>query len=186
MINGEGWLKGGIKCNLSIIKIKNYTHQTEYSLAVKPSPNLPNDKAINLYPSLCFFEGTFVSAGRGTTAQFQIFGAPSFPEISYSFAFKPSSNEGAKNPKFKDELCWGKNLRSTPRLSSLNLQWLIDAYVVNENKSPFFNNFFTKLAGTEILQEQIEAGLTQEEIKKTWKKGLEGYNKMRQPYLLYE
>ena len=186
MINGEGWLKKGMKCNLSIIKMKNYSHQTEYSLPVSPSPNLPNDKAINLYPSLCFFEGTFVSVGRGTTAQFQVFGAPSFPERLYGFAFKPYSNEGAKNPKFKDELCWGKNLRSTPKLSALNLQWLIDAYVVNENKTPFFNDYFTKLAGTEILQKQIEAGMTQEEIKKTWKKGLKDYDSMRQPYLLYE
>jgi uncharacterized protein YbbC (DUF1343 family) len=185
MINGEGWLKNKVKCAVTVIKMKGYTHQTEYSLPVKPSPNLPNDTAINLYPSLCFFEGTFVSAGRGTEMQFQIFGAPSLPSEKYTFSFTPQANEGAKYPKFKGEKCFGKDLRSTPKLDKINLDWLIEAYISNGKKKDFFNEFFTKLAGTKQLQKQIEQGLTSEEIRKTWQEGLARYDAMRQEYLLY-
>ncbi|MGB0949626.1 MAG: exo-beta-N-acetylmuramidase NamZ family protein, partial [Marinirhabdus sp.] len=114
MINGEGWLSKKVKCKLSIIKLKNYTHGTPYSLPVKPSPNLPNATAVALYPSLCFFEGTIVSAGRGTGMQFQVFGAPQLPGEFFPFSFTPRSREGAKHPKFKGEVCHGTDLRGQP------------------------------------------------------------------------
>jgi len=186
MINGQKWLKNGVTCDLTVIKMKNYTHQTYYSLPVKPSPNLPNDVAINLYPSLCFFEGTALSAGRGTEMQFQIFGAPNLSSERYSFTFTPQTNEGAKNPKFKGVLCYGKDLRNTKKLDKLNLEWLIEAYVSTGKKKDFFTSFFTKLAGTTKLQEQIEKGFTYREIRKTWLKDLEIYDRMRKGYLLYE
>ena len=186
MINGEGWLTNGLKCDITIIKNKNYTHQSEYSLPIKPSPNLPNDVAINLYPSLCFFEGTTLSAGRGTEMQFQIFGAPNLPPEYYPFIFTPQANEGAKYPKFKNELCHGKDLRENKKLNKLNLEWLIEAYVSTGKRKDFFNSFFTKLAGTTKLQEQIEKGYTYREIRKTWLKGLVTYDKMRQKYSLYD
>ncbi|MCG2419617.1 DUF1343 domain-containing protein [Aequorivita sp. F47161] len=186
MINGEGWLKDKIQCALTVIKMQNYTHQTPYSLPIKPSPNLPNAQSINLYPSLCFFEGTFINAGRGTEMQFQIFGAPSLPASKYTFEYTPQSNEGAKNPKFKNQLCHGKDLRKEPRLSKINLEWLIDAYSANGKKKDFFNSFFVKLAGTKKLQQQIEEGLSAEEIRATWKKGLVEFAKTRAKYLLYK
>ncbi|SRX54758.1 exo-beta-N-acetylmuramidase NamZ domain-containing protein [Aequorivita sp. CIP111184] len=185
MLNGEGWLKNKVKCELTVIKMKNYNHQKEYSLPIKPSPNLPNDQAINLYPSLCFFEGTFISAGRGTDMQFQVFGAPSLPASKYSFEYTPQSNEGAKSPKFKGQLCHGKDLRKEPRLNKINLEWLIDAYNANGKKKDFFNSFFVKLAGTDKLQKQIEQGLSAEEIRDSWKDGLESFKKIREKYLIY-
>ena len=186
MINGEGWLENALKCDLTIIKLKNYTHQTEYSLPIKPSPNLPNDAAINLYPSLCFFEGTPLSAGRGTEMQFQIFGDPNLPVKFYPFTFTPQANEGAKYPKFKNELCQGMDLRGNKKLSKLNLELLIKAYTSTGKKKEFFNPFFTKLAGTTQLQEQIEKGYTYREIRKTWLVGLEDYEIRRAKYLLYK
>jgi len=186
MINGEGWLENGVKCDLTIIKLKNYTHQTEYSLPIKPSPNLPNDVSINLYPSLCFFEGTPLSAGRGTEMQFQIFGDPNLPVECYPFTFTPQANEGAKYPKFKNEVCQGKDLRENKKLSKLNLEWLIEAYTSTGKKKEFFSPFFTKLAGTTQLQEQIEKGYTYREIRKTWLAGLEDYEIRRAKYLLYK
>ncbi len=186
MINGEGWLKNEIQCDLTVVKLQNYTHKTEYSLPIKPSPNLPNDIAINLYPSLCFFEGTSISVGRGTDMQFQVFGAPFLPNELFSFTFTPQPNEGAKHPKYKGVLCYGKDLQNTKRLDSLNLEWLINAYKYSPDKTHFFNSFFTKLAGTEQLQKQIEKGLTAQEIKMTWVDGLKKYNRLRQPYLLYK
>ncbi|WP_203293300.1 exo-beta-N-acetylmuramidase NamZ family protein [Luteirhabdus pelagi] len=185
MINGEGWLNKNVKCNLTVIPVENYDKEMQYSLPVKPSPNLPNDTAINLYPSLCFFEGTIVSAGRGTDMQFQVFGAPSLPKEYFPFTFTPQPNEGAKYPKFKGENCNGLDLRETRRLDKLNLEWLIEAYVGYGKKSSFFNDFFVKLAGTEKLQQQIEEGYTYPEIRKEWLRDLEVYDKMRQPYLLY-
>lgn len=186
MINGEGWLANGVQCELKIITMENYNHDIPYSLPIKPSPNLPNDVAINLYPSLCFFEGTIVSAGRGTDTQFQVFGAPSLPSDFFPYKFKPQANEGAKYPKFKGEVCNGLDLRDTEKLNRLNLEWLIEAYVGYGKKTTFFNSFFTKLAGTTKLQEQIEKGYTYKEIRATWLRDLEAYNSMRQPYLLYE
>lgn len=186
MINGQRWLKDGIPCELIVIKMKHYTHQTPYVLPIKPSPNLPNATAINLYPSLCFFEGTIVSAGRGTDMQFQIFGAPSLPKKYFPFEFTPQANEGAKFPKFKGERCYGLDLSNEAIKDKLNLEWLIEAYVGYGKKPDFFNSFFTKLAGTEKLQKQIETGYTYPEIRTTWLRDLDAYNKMRQAYLLYE
>ncbi len=185
MINGEGWLKDKLKCKLTVIEMQNYTHDTPYALPIKPSPNLPNAQSINLYPSLCFFEGTFINAGRGTEMQFQVFGAPSLPASKYTFTYTPQSNEGAKDPKFKGQLCHGKDLRKEPQLSKINLEWLIDAYNANGKKKDFFNSFFVKLAGTEKLQQQIEQGLTAEEIRNSWKDGLADFQKTRAKYLIY-
>ena len=185
MINGEKWLSNGIQCNLTVIPLKNYTHQTRYHLPIKPSPNLPNDKAINLYPSLCFFEGTNVSAGRGTDKQFQIFGSPYLNNSTFNFTFTPQPNEGAKNPKYQNILCFGRDLSKTENLDTLNLNWLINAYNNTKNKSEFFNAFFIKLAGTNKLQQQIEKGLSELEIKATWKEDLDIFKKIRANYLIY-
>lgn len=183
MINGEQWLANDLKCNLTIIPLENYTHQSTYSLPVKPSPNLPNDVSINLYPSLCFFEGTNVSAGRGTNKQFQVYGSP-FLEKS-DFNFIPQSNEGAKHPKHKEKMCFGEDLSASERLANLNLSWLLKAYKQSPKKE-FFNDFFTKLAGTKKLQQQIEEELSEEEIKASWQQGLDNFKKIREQYLLYE
>ena len=187
MINGEKWLDNGIQCELTIIPMENYTHQMAYSLPIKPSPNLPNDVSINLYPSLCFFEGTNVSVGRGTDKQFQVIGSPFLHY--FSFAFVPKTNEGAKYPKHEGKTCLGMNLSQSDKLNELNLDWLIDFYKANQKLAPnevFFNDFFTKLAGTEQLQKQIEQGLNEEQIKATWQEGIHAFTKMREPYLLYE
>lgn len=183
MINGEKWLKNDLKCDLTVIPLENYTHNTEYHLPIKPSPNLPNAVAINLYPSLCFFEGTTISVGRGTNKQFQIYGAPYLNKTGFSFMPKP--NQGAKNPKYKAKLCYGENLQKTTKLSGLNLSWLIKSYKKSVKKE-FFTVFFTKLAGTKKLQQQIEKGISEEEIKKSWKKDLENFKKIREKYLLYK
>jgi uncharacterized protein YbbC (DUF1343 family) len=182
MINGEKWLKNGIQCDLKVIPLKNYNHQTKYSLPIKPSPNLPNDKSINLYPSLCFFEGTNVSAGRGTEIQFQVYGSPYITKSS--FTFTPQANEGSKYPKYKNQRCFGEDLRIAKNLNKLDLSYLLRAYQQNTSKE-FFNTFFTKLAGTEKLQEQIEQGLSEKEIRKTWVQDIISFKKIRKKYLLY-
>ena len=184
MINGEGWLANGVKCALTVIPIKNYDHQTEYNLPIKPSPNLPNAKAINLYPSLCFFEGTNVSAGRGTEKQFQIYGSPFLPEGDFSFT--PHPNAGSKYPKHEDKVCHGYDLTQAETLNSIHLDYLIDTYARTENKLAFFNPFFTKLAGTKTLEEQIKNDFTTKQIKASWTQGLEAYNIMRKAYLIYD
>ncbi|MDE1208044.1 DUF1343 domain-containing protein [Tenacibaculum larymnensis] len=183
MINSEQWLANDLKCNLTVIPLENYTHQSTYSLPVKPSPNLPNDVSINLYPSLCFFEGTIVSAGRGTDKQFQVYGSP-FLEKS-DFSFTPQSNEGAKHPKHKEKMCFGEDLSASERLANLNLSWLLKAYQQSPKKD-FFNSFFIKLAGTKKLQQQIEQGLSEKEIKASWQQGLNDFKKIREQYLIYE
>lgn len=185
MINGEGWLENGQKCELKIVSVKEYNRATFYSLPIKPSPNLPNDQAINLYPSLCFFEGTPLSEGRGTKKQFQIFGSPTLPKDKYTFTFTPQPNEGAKNPKFNRQLCYGKDLSNVGKLDHINLQWLIDAYQDSGKQKFFFTNFFTTLAGTKTLQQQIEQGMTQDEIRLSWKEGLQQYDTLRKEYLIY-
>ena len=185
MINGEGWLKAGVKCSLRIIPVDNYHHKKNYNLPIKPSPNLPNGKAINLYPSLCFFEGTNVSSGRGTETQFQVFGSPFLNPEKFSYHFTPKPNKGAKNPKHKSIKCYGRDLRSSEVLDSINLTWLIDAYKYSSEKEEFFNPFFTKLAGQTKLQAQIKNGLDVAEIRKSWQKGLEKFKKIRANYLLY-
>ena len=166
--------------------MEKYTHDMHYNLAIKPSPNLPNSRSINLYPSLCFFEGTYLSAGRGTEIQFQLFGAPNLSPELYPFTFTPRANEGAKTPKFNNKLCYGKDLRNTKKLTKLNLEWLINAYRQTEKNNTFFSPFFTKLAGTKKLQEQIEKGYTYAEIRKTWLKDLNNYDLLREKYLLYD
>ncbi len=186
MVNGEGWLGNSLKCKIQIIPVQNYTHQTFYSLPIRPSPNLPNDKSINLYPSLGFFEGTTINAGRGTEMQFQIFGSPDFPLEYYDFAYTPQPNFGAKYPKHKGEVCYGKDLRKTKHLNRINLQWLLDAYTNSKNKERFFNTkSFTIHAGTKKLQQQIQQGYTAREIRKTWLKDLDKFKLIRAQYLLY-
>jgi uncharacterized protein YbbC (DUF1343 family) len=183
MINGEKWLKNGIQCKLTVIPCANYTRNMQYSLPVKPSPNLPNDQAINLYASLCFFEGTNVSMGRGTDKQFQVYGSPYLPKTGFSFT--PQPNEGAKEPPYKGITCYGEDLSKAPRVPRIELKWLIKAYNATDDKSKFFIPFFTKLAGTKILQQQIEAGKTQWEIRKSWEPGIEKFKLMRKKYLIY-
>jgi len=185
MINGQNWLNHNLKCQLLVIKLKNYTHAMTYSLPIKPSPNLPNDSAINLYPSLCFFEGTNVSVGRGTDLQFQIYGSPFLPKSEFKFIPKP--NIGAKYPKHKNKVCYGYNLSNTPKHDTLELSYIINAYKHTQDKSKFFlsNGFFTKLAGTTQLQQQIESGETAEKIKASWKDGLDKFKLIRNQYLLY-
>jgi uncharacterized protein YbbC (DUF1343 family) len=186
MINGEKWLNNAIQCNLTVIPLQNYTHKTEYILPIKPSPNLPNAKSINLYPSLAFFEGTNVSCGRGTEMQFQIYGSPFLDKKYNPFEFIPKPNFGAKNPKHNGKTCYGQDLRKSKNLEMLNLEWLIEAYTSTSNKATFFNSFFTKLAGTKKLQKQIENHYTYREIRKNWLRPLEKFKKTRTKYLIYE
>ena len=183
MINGEKWLLNGIQCNLTVIPCLNYKREMTYSLPVKPSPNLPNDQSINLYASLCLFEGTNVSVGRGTGKQFQIYGSPFLPKSKFKFTPKP--NFGAKDPVFKNQLCFGEDLSNIPKLKQLELKWLLKAFNKTKDKSSFFNTFFIKLTGTQKLQEQIEANLSEAEIRKSWLKGLNDFKEMRKKYLIY-
>lgn len=186
MINEEAWLDGGLKADLTIIELENYTHDSEYHLPIRPSPNLPNDIAISLYPSLGLFEGTNINAGRGTEFQFQRYGASFLDSSQYSFKYWPRPNFGSKNPKENDKVCYGKDLSKTPRMQEVSLQWLIDAYINSTDKDLVFNtNGFTKHAGTKKLQGQIEAGLTEVEIKETWQPDLAEFKIIRKKYLLY-
>ena len=189
MINGEKWLEGGTQCDITVISIENYTHQTSYSLPIKPSPNLPNDQSIDLYASLCFFEGTDVSIGRGTDKQFQIVGSPNYQVADFEYQFTPKPNNGAKHPKHQDKICYGYDLSSIAPQNKVNLKWLIEFYSAHQQNTPkvqFYNQFFTKLAGTEKLQEQIDQGLSADEIRETWQDGLDSYKTIRNKYLLYE
>lgn len=185
MMNSEGWLSNGIQAHLHLVPMKNYSRNSTYSLPIKPSPNLPNDQSINLYPSICFFEGTPINEGRGTDMQFQVFGAPNLPASKYPFSYTPQANEGAKDPKFKGQKCNGMDLRKSPKLDYLNLEWLIQAYRDYPDKSKFFTSFFPKLAGTTKLQEQIIQGKSAEEIRESWKYELGKYDLMREKYFLY-
>ena len=184
MINGEKWLTNGIQCKLKVIPCTNYKREMVYSLPAKPSPNLPNDKAINLYASLCFFEGTNVSVGRGTEKQFQIYGSPFLS--NFNFSFRPISNFGAKEPMHKDVLCIGEDLTKIEKVKHLELKWLLRAYADTSDKAVFFNDFFTKLAGTKKLQEQIVNGVSEQEIRKSWEPGLIAFKEMRKQYLIYK
>ncbi len=183
MVNGQKWLKNGAQCKLTVIPCVNYKRTMLYSLLVKPSPNLPNDQSINLYASLCLFEGTNVSMGRGTEKQFQIYGSPYLTKTNFSFTPKP--NFGAKDPLYNGKECFGEDLTSYPKLIQLELKWLIKAYQNTSDKTKFFNAFFTKLAGTKKLQQQIESGVSEKDIRAGWKKDLEAFLIMRKPYLLY-
>jgi uncharacterized protein YbbC (DUF1343 family) len=189
MINGEGWLKNKVKCDLVVVKCKNYTHRTYYELPIKPSPNLPNQNSVYLYPSLCFFEGTNVSLGRGTSFPFQVYGSPQLPDKGFSFI--PESVPGAKNPPLPGVKCFGTDLRNAIATKlvpkpMLNLDWLISAYNDFPQKGKFFLPYFDILAGGPVLREQIQNGMTSEQIRSTWKKGLAKYSKMREKYLLYK
>ncbi|MCL9806692.1 DUF1343 domain-containing protein [Flavobacterium amniphilum] len=185
MTNGEKWLKNGVQCKLEVIPCLNYNRNMPYSLLAKPSPNLPNDQSINLYASLCFFEGTNVSVGRGTEKQFQIYGSPYLE--NHGFSFTPKPNLGAKDPVWNGKECFGEDLTQIQKVKRLELQWLIKAYQENsKTKNVFFNDFFTKLAGTKKLQQQIESGVSETEIRNSWTKGLEDFKTMRKKYLLYQ
>jgi len=187
MINGEGWLKRGIKANLTVIRLGNYTHTTPYSLPIKPSPNLPNDLSIYLYPSLAFFEGTTFSVGRGTTEQFQLYGNPYY--TNKTFSFKPLSGEGAKHPKYENKTCYGVDLRAEAISvdEGINLSYILDAYKHYPYKKKFFlkNKFIDKLSGSNSLRLQIAQGKSAKQIKQSWQKGLEKFKAIRQNYLLY-
>ncbi len=185
MINGEKWLKNKLRCNLTVIELKNYSHSSKYLLPVMPSPNLKTNHAINLYPSTCFFEGTNATEGRGTDFPFEVYGSPYI--TAYGFEFTPKPNLGAKNPRYKGQVCYGEDLRDEPFLSEINLDWLLTAYFNNDKEHPFFNKdlFFDKLAGTDKLRKQILAGKTETEIKNSWKPGLEKFKQTRTKYLLY-
>jgi uncharacterized protein YbbC (DUF1343 family) len=188
MVNGEGWLKGGIKCDLSVIKCKNYDHKTYYDLPVKPSPNLPNQNSVYLYPSICFFEGTNLSLGRGTAFPFQVYGSPKLPDRGFSFT--PESVSGAKNPPLLGIKCFGTDLRFALNKKMvpkpyINLGWVIEAYNDFPEKDKFFTSYFDVLAGGPGLREQIVNGMSASEIKDSWKAGLDKFAVTRKKYLLY-
>ncbi len=183
MVNGERWLKDSVQCELKVVKSLNYSHDRAYSLPVRPSPNLPNDHAINLYPSLGFFEGTIINAGRGTEHQFQRYGAPFFPKSD--LVYIPEANFGSKHPKFKGEVCHGVDLEEVDHLNSVNISWLLDAYKKTPKETEFFGKTFTIHAGNEKLRQQIEAGMSSEEIHQSWQDGIEKFKTLREKYLLY-
>ncbi|ERM80942.1 hypothetical protein P872_10860 [Rhodonellum psychrophilum GCM71 = DSM 17998] len=184
MINGEGWLKGGIKSDITVIPVAHWDHAKAYSLPIKPSPNLPNDVAIRLYPSLCYFEGTDVSVGRGTYFPFQVYG---FPDKKYGdFSFTPVSIVGmSKTPPQQNKECFGRDLRNESLDHQFTLQYLMEAYQVSGKKEKFFNNFFDKLAGNDQLRKDILAGKPESEIRLGWQKDLDAYKIMRAKYLIY-
>ncbi len=192
MMNGERWLKDGIQANVEVIPCLGYDHSSRYVLPVAPSPNLPNERAVLLYPSLCLFEGTVFSVGRGTTKQFQLFGHPEYRDTGFSFT--PVVSPGAKNPKHQDRQCYGEDLTSLDpeeirQWGSINLGYLLKTYrTFKDDKRRFFNenNFFDKLAGTELLRQQIIQGLNEEEIKASWQNGLSNFLGIRSKYLLYD
>ena len=187
MINGEGWLENKAKAKLTVIPLENWTYTTEYHLPIRPSPNLPNDVAINLYPSLGLFEGTNINAGRGTEFQFQRYGAPFLDSTQYGFSYTPKPNFGSKSPKHNGQLCFGKDLSQQPRMNEVSLLWLLDAYGNANDKAAVFNTSgFTRHAGTEKLQKQIEEGKTEAEIKATWQPDLERFRQIRKKYLIYQ
>ncbi len=187
MVNGERWMQGSKQAQYTLIPMQNYHKKQRYKLSGRPSPNLPNDQAINLYPSLCFFEGTRVSVGRGTALPFQIYGSPWTKNLPYTFTPKPTA--GAKDPFLNGKTCYGENLSlAAANLRQLDLQWLLRAYKNYKNpKQDFFlsNLFFDKLAGTDEFRKQIIAGKTEEQIRDSWKKGLQDFEKMRKKYVIY-
>lgn len=192
MINGEGWLDNKINCDLTVIKCVNYDHSKTNDLPIKPSPNLPNLKSILLYPSLCLFEGTTVSVGRGTDMQFQLTGHPSL-EGDMPYKFTPIPKPGAKNPKHNGKECYGMEFHHMDKSTllddaQLNIGLLVKYYQLLNNKGETVfldNGFFDKLAGTDLLRQQIVSGKSEEEIKASWKPALNNFKKVRQKYLLY-
>ena len=184
MINGEGWLKDKKKCDLVVIPMVNYTHGDSVNLPVSPSPNLPNNHAIRLYPYMCLFEGTALSIGRGTDNPFEFVGHPDLK--NQPFTFTPVDKpEMSMDPKLEGQKCNGLDLRKEKPERKIALKHLIDMYNQFPDKTKFFIPYFDKLAGTPELKEQIAKGMTEEEIRATWQKDLEAYKKMREKYLLY-
>ena len=187
MVNGERWLPNARVCDVTVIKCKNYTHQTRYQLPVPPSPNLPNMKAVYLYPSTCYFEATPVSLGRGTDKPFQIYGHPNMK--GYAFTFTPQSISGAKNPPQLNRLCYGVDLSRIPDKEiwekGIDLSYLIDAYKNMNLDNFFFSSFFEKLMGVDYVRKMIMAGKSADEIKSMWKSDVEKFKEQRKPYLIY-
>lgn len=188
MINGEGWLSDKRKCELTVIPCKNYKHSTLYELPIPPSPNLPNIKSIYLYPSTCFFEGTVMSLGRGTSLPFQVYGHPDYKGSNYSFT--PQSISGAKNPPLLGKKCYGVDLSDTDdkyiRKQGIDLSYVIDAYKNLNIGSKFFTSFFDLLAGCSYVREMIEQGCDADEIKARWQDDVTKFKKQRAPYLIYK
>lgn len=188
MTNGEKWLKNGAKCDLTVVPCLNYTHKMHYNLPVPPSPNLPNMRSVYLYPSLCYFEATPVSLGRGTDAPFQQFGNPQM--TAYSYSFTPRSVSGAKNPPQLNQLCYGVNLQTKPAdkvifKKGVDLSYLIEAYQNMNMGDKFFTPFFEKLIGVDYVRKMIIEGKSASEIKARWKEDVRNFKKLRKPYLLY-
>lgn len=191
MINGERWLKDSVKCSLEVIPCLNYNHMIKYNLPIPPSPNLPNMRSVYLYPSLCFFEGTNVSIGRGTEIPFQIYGAPYFD--SKLFKFTPKSSYGSKYPKYKEMDCFGEDLRtlsldSLKNVNSLNFNWLVKSFKTSNESLDFFNKngFFNLLAGTDKIMNLIKGGASGVQIRETYQMELEKFKLIRKKYLIYD
>lgn len=188
MVNGEKWLKNGMQAKYTIIPMLNYHKKQRYPISEKPSPNLPNDQSINLYPSLCFFEGTQVSIGRGTDFPFQVFGSPWLK--NHPFKFTPKPNFGAKDPFLNGKICNGEDLRNYPEIKEkLDLSFVINAYKNFDKKSQEFflkNLWFDTLAGTDELRKQIISGKSEEEIRNSWKQDLQNFEKIRTKYRIYQ
>jgi len=188
MINGEKWLAGGKACALTVIPLaQGYTHATAYHLPVRPSPNLPTDHAIRLYPSICLFEGTNVSIGRGTGTPFEIIGSPSQPSTR-PFAFTPAPNAGSPTPPLNGQRCYGLNLATAPSRAAdggLVLSYLLDFYQQSTDKAHFFGKYFEELSGTDALRQQVIAGKSEAEIRASWQPGLTKFKALRKKYLLY-
>lgn len=190
MINGEGWLKGAVKCDLKVIKCQYYNHSNQWHIEIPPSPNLKSDLSISLYPSLCLLEGTAVTVGRGTDGPFEMFGCPSFPD-TLNFSFTPQPNLGAKHPKNENEKCFGFDLSKDykyGRMTKLDLSFLIDAYKFMDGdlfkgKS---KDMFQLLIGNNKMLDQLKKGMTEDEIRATWQTDLDAYKLIREKYLLYD
>lgn len=187
MVNGERWLPASRVCDVTVIKCKNYTHQTRYKLPIAPSPNLPNMKAVYLYPSTCYFEATPVSLGRGTDLPFQVYGHPNM--VGYDYSFTPRSMAGAKTPPQLNRTCHGVNLNTLSdqeiQEKGINLEYVIDAYKNLNLDDHFFRPFFELLIGTDYVRKMIQEGKSADEIKGMWQGDVERFKKQRAPYLLY-
>lgn len=187
MAIGEGWLKDSARIPLTVIPVEGYTHSTRYELPVAPSPNLPDMKSIYLYPSLCYFEATPVSVGRGTDKPFHVYGHPAMKGRDYSFT--PQSRPGAKNPPLLGKKCYGEDLStisdSALIAAGVDLSYLIDAYKALGTGDKFFTSFFELLIGNDKVRKQIEQGKSAEEIKSSWAPEVEAFRKRRAPYLIY-